>query len=392
MHIVYVPESFPQPSETFVINEIDGLLGMGYQITVVPRIKGDLDNTKHARLNRIMQKIKVVYKSGGFNFSAFLYGLKYGGQVWQGWRLSKLIKHIKNAGEISKHVSAIQLQKPDLVLIHFGYDNALAGVVAAKLLKIPVFLWMHGSDMYTVPHRSLVWLTERASHVITNSDYSANLLVNLGVLGNLTVSRLGVDTGKFNQPLSNIKEHNPTLICIARLGHNKNHQQLILVFQQILEKIPSAKLWLVGDGPNRQLCESLVSNKNKEKIVFFGALPQEELIDLLQRSWVKVLLSEKEGLGVALIEAHAVGLPCVASSVGGIPEVIKINETGFLFDLKDPEFNQKVGNSIVELLSNDVLRNKMGNAARLRAETDFDEKLHIQRMDKLIKRIMDEKK
>jgi len=72
--------------------------------------------------------------------------------------------------------------------------------------------------------------------------------------------------------------------------------------------------------------------------------------------------------------------------------VIKINETGFLFDLKDPEFNQKVGNSIVELLNNDALRDKMGNAARLRAETNFDEKLHIQRMDKLIKRIMDEKK
>lgn len=392
MHIVYVPESFPQPSETFVINEIDGLLGMGYQITVVPRIKGDLENTKHARLNRVMQSIKLVYKKGGGNFTAFLYGLKYGGQVWQGWRLSKLIKHIKKAGEISRHVSAIQLQKPDLVLIHFGYDNALAGVVTAKLLKIPVLLWMHGSDMHTVPHRSLAWMAKNSSRVITHSRYAKRLLAEQGIDEGIDVSCLGVDLNKFTPKHIENEEKKVVMLCVARLGHSKNHQLLINIFNLVKKKLPNAALWLVGDGPNSDKYEKLVVSLKLKDVVFFGALAQEEVIGLFDRSDIHVLLSEKEGFPVVLMEAHAAGLPCVATSVGGVDEILIDNKTGLLFDLKDPEFNEKVVNSIVELLQNDVLRQKMGNAARLRAETDFDEKSHIQRMDKLIKQITVEKK
>jgi len=385
MHIIYVPESFPQPSETFVINEIDGLLGLGYQITVTPRIEGDFANTQHARLERIMKKIKLVDSHGNFGLTAFVYALIYGGQLWQGWRPNKVLNHIKLAGNIARHVSVIKAQKPDLILIHFGYNNAVAGVIAARALRVPSLLWMHGSDMYTVPHRSLHWLTANVSSVITNSSYSQGLLESLGVKNKVSTSNLGVNIEKFKPSLPEKKEINPTIICIARIGHNKNHVRLIKVFHRVLDEIPNAKLWLVGDGKNRKECESLISTKNKESIVFWGALSQEKVVTLLEKSWIKVLLSEKEALGVAFMEAQSAGLPCIASDVGGIPEVIKMNETGFLFDLDSPEFNDKLVQSIVNILDDDALRKKMGVAARIRAEAFFDEKDHIKRMDKLIK-------
>ena len=71
MHIVYVPDSFPQPSETFVINEIDGLLNQGFQVSVVPRIVGDVTNTQHARLQVILPMISVIYDKIHFDIRAF---------------------------------------------------------------------------------------------------------------------------------------------------------------------------------------------------------------------------------------------------------------------------------------------------------------------------------
>ncbi|MEJ1339125.1 MAG: glycosyltransferase family 4 protein [Candidatus Sedimenticola sp. (ex Thyasira tokunagai)] len=388
MRIVYVPESFPQPSETFIINEIDGLLELGYQVSVVPRIIGDAGKVHHARLQKILRNIRVVTDNTGFDIKGFLLGLKYGGQVPIGWRPNALIRRVMHALRVATHVTKIKAQNPDLIMIHFGYDNAAAGVIAALLANVPAILWLHGSDMHTVPHRSLGWITGKVSVVVTNSMYSSSLLGDLGVKNRIEVSHLGVDIDGFQSLLNTEKENNPTIICTARLGHSKNHGRLLHVFKQVQGTIPNAQLWLVGDGPNRQQYESMVAALNLKQVVFWGSLPQEKVFELLKKAWIKVLLSDKEALGVALIEAQASGLPCVATSVGGIPEVVEDHETGCLFDLSSPDFDEKVALAIVNLLQDDDLRGEMGGRASRRAEKFFNEKSHIQRMDKLIKQLL----
>ncbi|MEQ1546821.1 glycosyltransferase family 4 protein [Methyloglobulus sp.] len=383
--IVYVPESFPQPSETFVINEIDSLLDIGYQITVVPRVSGYTGEIHHARLDKILTRIEVITENSNLDLSSFFWGLLYGSQVWGGLRLRALIKHFKQALSIAQHVARITVEKPELIIIHFGYDNAVAGALAASYLKIPSILWMHGSDMHTVPHRSLIWISKQVSVVMTNSEYSTGLLNQLGVKNKIEISNLGIDLHSFKPPPIANKQKNPTIICVARLGHHKNHRQLIHVFQRVLKQVHNAELWLVGDGPNREEYEILVSQLDLKQVVFWGMLSQEHIVKLMQQSWIKVLLSAKEGLGVALIEAQASELPCVATQVGGIPEVISDGETGFLFDLNSADFETKVVDAIVKLLNNDDLRKKMGVEARIRAERLFNEKTHTERMDTIIK-------
>jgi glycosyltransferase involved in cell wall biosynthesis len=383
--IVYVPESFPQPSETFVINEIDSLLDIGYQITVVPRVSGYTGEIHHARLDKILTRIEVITKNSNLDLSSFFWGLLYGSQVWGGLRLRALIKHFKQALSIAQHVARITVEKPELIIIHFGYDNAVAGALASSYLKIPSILWMHGSDMHTVPHRSLIWISKQVSVVMTNSEYSAGLLNQLGVKNKIEISNLGIDLHNFKPPPISNKQKNPTIICVARLGHHKNHRKLIHVFQRVLKQVHNAELWLVGDGPNREEYENLVSQLDLKQVVFWGMSSQEHIVKLMQQSWIKVLLSAKEGLGVALIEAQALELPCVATQVGGIPEVISDGKTGFLFDLNSVDFETKVVDAIVKLISDDDLRKKMGVEARIRAEQLFNEKTHIERMDAIIK-------
>jgi len=387
MHIVYVPDSFPQPSETFVINEIDGLLNKGFHVSVVPRISGNIEQTQHTRLQTILPLINVVYSKRGFDVRAFFLGLKYGSQVRLGWRPHNVVKHIKNAISISRHVVAIKRQKPDLILIHFGYDNAIAGSIAAKILNKPSILWLHGSDIHTVPHRKLKWLTDHVSEVITHSVYAECLLKQQGITKRINIFCLGVNTGKFKVQNNNRLER-PTLICIARMGHGKSQSSLIYIFKKLKERVSNADLWLVGDGPYIYKYKELVSRIRVEDVKFWGALSQEKIVQLLNQAWVKVLISEKEGFPVVLMEAQASGLPCVASSVGGIAEVVNDEETGFLFDLDDADFDGKVEDAMVDLLTNQELRESMGNKARTRAMELFDENLHIERMDKLIKQLL----
>lgn len=389
--IVYVPESFPQPSETFVINEIDGLLGLGYKITVVPRITGCSDEINHARLKKILKRISISIENSRLDLRALYFGLRYGGQIKYGLSPKAVLRRVKKSIEIARHVTRIKAENPDIIIIHFGYDNAIAGAIAANFLGVPSILWLHGSDMHTIPHRSLLWLTGKVSKVITNSNYSASLLSCLGVRSCVDVSYLGVDLNKFKLQTIKNKHHRPVIICVARLGHSKNHKVLLQVFRKLKKQLPNAELWLVGDGPNRNDYENLVSELHLQGVVFFGALPQEQIVELLQQSWIKVLLSEKEGLGVALIEAQAVGLPCVASSEGGIPEVIKAGETGFLFDLNSKDFEIKVVDTIGELLTDTKLREKMGFSARQRVERLFNEKAHIERMDLIIKTLQEQR-
>jgi colanic acid/amylovoran biosynthesis glycosyltransferase len=389
--ITYIPESFPQPSETFVINEISGLLEYGYDITVVPRISGAVGTVTHSKLRNILKSIKVIIEDKKIDFAALLLALKYGGQVKRGVKPKALIEKIKNSINIARHVYTIKAQHPEIIIIHFGYDNAVAGIIAATQLKIPAILWLHGSDMYTVPHKSLKWLTDKSSNVVTHSKFAVNLLRKLGVQKSIDISCLGVDINKFKPAINKTKNKKLVLICVARLGHNKNHKKLIQVFRNVSKQMPNVALWLIGDGQYRTDLEKLVTDYQLGNVIFWGALGQEKIVELLQQASIKVLLSEKEGFPVVLMESQAIGLPSIATLVGGVAEVVTHEETGFLFDLNVPNFDTQVTNSIVDLLKNDGLREQMGKASRLRAEKLFDENVHINFMHNLIAKNLDDK-
>jgi len=382
--IVYVPETFPQPSETFVINEISGLLDNGYDITVIPRAPGSSSVIKHENLTKVLSKVPVVYNNQRTAISALLPAFKYGGQNKFGKHPKAIINKLKNTLAIANHVARIKEHNPDIIIIHFGFDNAVAGIIAAKTLNVPVILWFHGSDMHTVPHRSLHWLTSEATTVITNSIYSVNLLKKLGVNTNVVKSYLGVNVNKFNISTDSSTRNKLIIICVARLGHHKNHQALFDTFSEIKNMINDAELWLVGDGPLKSDYQALVTETALDNVIFWGALAQEEIVKLLQQAHLKILLSENEALGVAFIEAHAVGLPCLATKIGGIPEVIVDGETGFLFDLESETLAEDVANKVVSLYKDTNLYKKMSDSARERVLNVFDEKIHIKFMNELI--------
>ncbi|HMO34535.1 MAG TPA: glycosyltransferase, partial [Gemmatales bacterium] len=121
----------------------------------------------------------------------------------------------------------------------------------------------------------------------------------------------------------------PVVGTVGRLAPVKRQDLLLVTFREVLQHVPDCHLVIVGDGEQRLYLQDLARQYGlSDRIHFTGMLPEPKY--LLQRMSAFVLTSESEGLPLALLEAWAVGVPVIAFAVGGLPEVIKHRETGYL--------------------------------------------------------------
>ena len=128
------------------------------------------------------------------------------------------------------------------------------------------------------------------------------------------------------------------------------------------------KLWLVGDGPLRPAVEKAIVKMGLERKVLFLGI-RDDVPKLLAASDLFVLSSDYEGVPLAVLEAMAAGKPVVATAVGGVPELIEDGKTGILVPPRNPETLAK---GILRLVKDADLRQRMGKAARERAQERFD--------------------
>ena len=135
----------------------------------------------------------------------------------------------------------------------------------------------------------------------------------------------------------------------------------------IKKEVPNCRLIIIGDGSSRTDLENLVVEKNLEKNVKFLGF-RRDIPGLLMEMNVFVLPSLWEGLGNVILEAMAAQRPVVATKVGGIPEMVNHNETGFLVP---PGDSKMLAAEILKLLKDSQMRINMGKAGRERVEEKF---------------------
>jgi glycosyltransferase involved in cell wall biosynthesis len=135
-----------------------------------------------------------------------------------------------------------------------------------------------------------------------------------------------------------------TIVCVGRFEKVKNQASLIRAFSQLENR--KTKLILVGEGSQRINLESLIKNLNlQHRVVLTGFVPNPE--DYLSQSHLFVLPSISEGFGIAVVEAMQQQTACLCTNIGGIPEFINHNETGWLFNPNNEiEFIQKLNDII----------------------------------------------
>ncbi len=184
-------------------------------------------------------------------------------------------------------------------------------------------------------------LNRCADYIIFESHYERNRLLASGLAqSKCEVVHSGIDTNKFapvkvNENLLNTygldKSKNKIFGIVARLSEEKGHNYLLEAFRKVLGKEPDARLLIVGDGPlKKSLLEKHEQLGFKGEVIFTGA--QRNIPEYLSIIDVFVLSSTRESFPLAAREAMAAGRPVIAPRIGGCPEVVDENNTGYLFE------------------------------------------------------------
>jgi glycosyltransferase involved in cell wall biosynthesis len=157
-------------------------------------------------------------------------------------------------------------------------------------------------------------------------------------------------------------------IIVARVDGQKGHGMLLQALPQVRRAGHRLTLLVAGDGAERAALESLAGDLGlgPDEVRFLGF--RSDVPDLLAASDFFLLPSRSEGLPLSLLEAMTHGLPAVATSVGGIPEVIRSGEHGFLVPVDDAP---ALADAIARLCADPTLLRRLGDQARTRARDDF---------------------
>jgi len=166
------------------------------------------------------------------------------------------------------------------------------------------------------------------------------------------------------------------VLYVGRLVKRKGVDDLIKAFKIVRSKVPDVTLEIVGDGPERNNLENLVSSLNlNDSVLFRGVLTGYKLQNAYNRSYVVVLPSKKtptdfadEGLGLSLIEASMFGKPLVGTRNGGIPEIIEDGYNGFLVNEADPI---SLADVLIRLINDRRLAKSLGRNSYVRAKKLF---------------------
>lgn len=263
--------------------------------------------------------------------------------------------------------------RPDIVHIHSRRGADVWGVLAARHLGLTHLV----SRRVDSPEARWLaqWRYRDCARVVGISAKICEVLRRSGVAADkIRLIRSGVDTalyrprprsGKLNQ-LFGIPADFLTVGMVAQFIPRKGHSDLVAAARSILKVIPNTRFLLFGKGQLRAEIEQQVDAAGLRPAFIFPGF-REDLPDLLPEIDVVAHPAHAEGLGVALLQASACGVPVVAGRAGGIPEIVIDGESGFLVPPGQPA---ELAEKLVDLLVSAEKRQAMGDAGRCFVEAE----------------------
>ncbi len=262
-----------------------------------------------------------------------------------------------------------------------GYKPDLVGWRAARRVGIPVMSISHGWTDVTWRVRFYEaldrWILRRFDAVACVSQAQADKVRRAGVpQEKIAVIRNSIGSEAFVNPDALVRAEMESWFAskprwligsAGRFSPEKGFAVFVQAAARVAQQRPEAGFVLFGDGPTRPDLERLIGAVGlRDKFVLTGF--RTDLVRFLPNLDLGVMSSYTEGLPVILLELGAAGVATVATTVGGIPEVIDDGQDGCLVPAGDP---QALAERIIALLDDDVRRRAMGDAARNRVKHDF---------------------
>jgi glycosyltransferase involved in cell wall biosynthesis len=300
-----------------------------------------------------------------------------------------------------KLVRFLKRHRPDVVQTHVLKAN-LVGVLAAKIAGVPVVIATEMTLKDTAPTTGKR-IRDRLLHPIaTRLINSCDKFVVTGQFIRNEWAR-DIDPGRCEviYPPFNLEKMQAALRAprklapnaaknigfVGRLSEEKAVHTLLAAFVQVRERVQNSILTIVGTGPLEQELKACASRLGMaEHIHFTGYLPNS--FEALKQFDLFVLPSRTEGCPIVILEAMAVGLPVVATRIGGNPELVSDGESGLLVPANDPA---AMADAIVKILSEESLAKQMGEKAREHALDCFHPNLFMRHLQGLYLKLYEQK-
>ena len=278
-------------------------------------------------------------------------------------------------------VMVMRRTRPDVVVVQ-GYNAETLGRIAARIAGVKHTInWVHnagglvqrGTVRRTVDRALTRWTSAYFGVAEAQRPY---LVDELGHPDDkIRVIYNGVDLAKFRTSTDRsvlaefgFAEDDPVVAIVAVLRPEKDHVSLLRAARTVVDELTNARFLIIGDGPTRPQLEALCTELGITPNVHFAG-SRDDVARLLPAIDVFALTSTSECFPISVLEAMACARPAVCSDVGGIPEVIKDGETGYLVPPKNP---LQLAARLVRLLRDPQTARRMGSAARARVEAEFD--------------------
>jgi len=277
------------------------------------------------------------------------------------WRLARVLKQFG----------------PDVIQAHdpHGVSMAATALAISSPTPRPPLIATRRVDFHIAHNSFSRWKYGQVDRFIAITGAIADMLVADGVpREKIALVNEGVDVERIAQlPAANVHAecflpvNSPVVGNVAALVPHKGQHYLIEAAAIVVRQVPDVRFVVLGEGELREQLEREIKQKHLERHVFLAGF-RSNPVELTKSFDVFVMSSVTEGLCTALVDAMAASRPAVATTAGGIPEVVVDGETGFLVPPKDPN---AMADRIVQLLKDDALRRRMGEAGLARARERF---------------------
>jgi glycosyltransferase involved in cell wall biosynthesis len=318
-------------------------------------------------------------------------------------RLGRDISPGKDAGSIKEIISIIRHRKPDILHLHSPKAAGL-GAVAGRLLRVRKIVYtVHGwtfNETRPIRERALIvffsWLTMllctktillsereyaqarmfpgvRAKIILASPGIKLPVFMSIDGARQTLAKHINMDIGEFGKKI--------VIGTIAELHPNKGLTYLIDAFASVAIQYPQTILIIIGNGDQQAALHLLIKEKKLERQVFLAGYI-DHAAEYLKAFNISVLPSIKEGLPYAILEAGSASLPIVATTVGGIPEVIEDMRSGVLVQ---PRNTRELAHAISFMIEHPEERRKYGTTLKERVTTQFSLEKMVERVEAIYK-------
>lgn len=374
----YVVKVYPRYSETFIVNEVLAHEAAGLSIDLFA-LRSSRDTHFQDAIARV--RAPVTYLGDGAVKAEVLWSAVRDAQSLPGFKaglaaaLTASAEEVHAAVLLAREVHARQI---DHLHAHFATAPAAVARIAAAFAGVTYSFTAHAKDIFhdSVRPEDLARKLEDAAATVTVSDFNFEHLTRTFGPAAARLRRIynGLDLERF--PFQPAGDRPPRIVAVGRLVEKKGFSVLIDACAVLAARGLTFTCEIIGMGElEAALRQQIQAPGLQGRVVLTGPQPQYAVIEAMARASVFAMPcivggdGNRDGLPTAILEAMAVGTPCVATDVTGIPEAITDGQTGLIVAQHDMS---GLATAIERLLTNPTLRVQLAAAARRRIDAEFD--------------------